>query len=996
MKIRIFALAKELGIDSKDLIEYASRAGVHVKNSALASISPAERDTVVRFMEQAGDQQTSAPPVADDEPLAPSRDADDGRSKKIRVIHKPTPSPADVAEDTADQAETAGTADDQDAGEPADEAVADDVAAEAEAEVADTGTPETETVSAEAAAPQEVPEESPAGEAAAEEVAAEATAEESTPAEQTTPTEQPAAAEAEAETEEEDAIEEAAIAEIPAETEQPAADDTPDQEATAESPAAEPTPAEAASAAKAPIRPDEYMPPGGSGRSSIRNMEMKPRGTVQSARKKKQNRPQLPAIAAAPDMPMPVKKKAPEREEAPAQKPEIRLTADSLAQSPLRDQLKNRRGRGDEQDDKTPKRGRTGAGSLREQLDQQRRDRRSGRTRRQIRADAVDARGRRPSRTKRRRGPIEFKTEAVVEEPMTVRSLSEAMGRPARDLLGALMKSGQMVTINEIISEEVALELALELGVDLEIKRGRDIEQELAERLDFEDPEDTLEPRPPVITILGHVDHGKTTMLDKIRSGNVAAGEAGGITQHIAAYQIDHNGDKLTFVDTPGHAAFSEMRARGAGVTDIVVLVVAADDGVMPQTVECIAHAKAAGVPIVVALNKIDRPDIDEQKVLSELASHDILPAEWGGEVEVVRTSGETGDGLDTLLETLLVTAELHELKVNHERAAQGVCLEAFQNEGLGAMAWIMVQKGTLRIGDIVLCGPAYGRIRAMYNDQHQEVSEAGPSTPVTVTGLDIVPSAGDHFFVMADIDEARETAEERRHRDRTEQLAGRNRPRTLEDILTAARGGEVQDLPLIIKADTPGSIEALRSEINKLEHPEVQVNIIHEGVGGVNESDVSLAGASGAIIIAFHVIAEDRAQSQAEHEGVDIRRFDIIYEVTDTIKRSLEGMLIPDRVQKSTGRALVLRTFSISRFGTIAGCRVLNGTIERNNRVHVIRDQTVLNDYSIASLKREKDDAREVREGMECGIRLDGFNDVKEGDLLEAFTIEEVKRTLD
>jgi translation initiation factor IF-2 len=604
----------------------------------------------------------------------------------------------------------------------------------------------------------------------------------------------------------------------------------------------------------------------------------------------------------------------------------------------------------------------------------------------------------RTPRRRRQKGmaPVALKTAAVVEPPITVRGLSEAMGRPAKELMRVLFERGEMVTINANIAEETAVEVALEFGVDLEVRRGRDVEEDLNAMLEGAEPEELLVDRPPVVTILGHVDHGKTTLLDKIRSQNVAAGEAGGITQHIAAYQVDYKGHKITFVDTPGHEAFGEMRARGANVTDLVVLVVAADDGVMPQTVECISHAKSAGVPIVVALNKIDLPDVKVQKTLQDLAAHDVLPAEWGGDTEVVRTSGATGAGIDDLLETLLVTAELREFKTNPERPAVGVCLEAFRDEGRGALAWLLVQKGTLHVGDVVLCGPAFGRIRAIYNDVDEEIAAAGPSTPVKVAGLSTIPGAGDHFFVMSEIDEARDVAETRQDRGRAAVLTNRRKPRTLEDILTAARGGAAQDLPLIVKADSPGSIEALRAEIGKLEHPEVRVEIVHEGVGGVNESDVYLASASGAIIIAFHVVPEDRAQQLAEREGVEIRRYNIIYEVTQKIKSALEGLLIPERVEVATGRALVLRTFHISRLGTIAGCRVLNGTIERSHRVHVIRDQTVINDYNIASLKREKDDAREVREGMECGIRLDGFNDIKEGDLLEAYRVDEIKRTLD
>jgi translation initiation factor IF-2 len=563
-------------------------------------------------------------------------------------------------------------------------------------------------------------------------------------------------------------------------------------------------------------------------------------------------------------------------------------------------------------------------------------------------------------------------------------------------LISVLFKSGTMVTVNDQISEETAQDLAVELGVDLVIRRGRDIEEELQTQYEQEEDPELLESRPPVITILGHVDHGKTTLLDTIRSANVAAGEAGGITQHIAAYQVEHEGQKLTFVDTPGHAAFGEMRARGANVTDIIILVVAADDGVMPQTVECISHAKAAKVPIVVAMNKIDRPDTDEQRVLSELATHDILAAEWGGDVEVVRTSALKNTGIDTLLETLLLTAELQDYKANPHAPATGICLEAFRDEGRGVLAWIMVKKGTLKIGDVVLCGSAYGRVRAIYDDRDKEVHEAGPSTPVKIAGLDSMPGAGDQFYTMADIEDARLAADERRSVGLAERLSTSSRPKTIAELLSQADAGKVQDLPLILKADTPGSLEALHHELTKFEHPEVRVQIVHEGVGGVNESDVSLANAAGAIIIAFHVVADDSAAQLADREGVEIRRYDIIYEVTDHIKQALEGLLIPDRVQETTGRALVLQTFKITRFGTIAGCRVLNGTIERNSRVNVIRDQKIINDYEIASLKREKDDAREVREGMECGIRLQGFNDIKEGDLLEAYKVKEVKRKLE
>jgi translation initiation factor IF-2 len=373
-----------------------------------------------------------------------------------------------------------------------------------------------------------------------------------------------------------------------------------------------------------------------------------------------------------------------------------------------------------------------------------------------------------------------------------------------------------------------------------------------------------------------------------------------------------------------------------------------------------------------------------------------VLASEWGGDIEVVRTSGLSGQGVDDLLDTLLLTAELHEYRGNTSRDASGVCLESFRDEGRGPIAWMIVRNGTLRIGDVVLVGEAYGRVRMLYDERDREVTEAGPSTPVRVAGLDIVPKAGDKFYVLPDLEIAREIAEKRRVRDRVQALANRGGRRTLDDILQAAREGEVQDLNVIVKADTPGSLEALRGEVGKFEHPEVRVKILHDGVGGVNESDVYLAAASDAIIVAFHVIAEDRAQQLAQAEGVEIRRYNIIYEVIDEIRQTLEGMLRPEKKEITTGRAIVLRVFNISKFGSIAGCRVLNGTIERSNRIHLIRDQKVLNNYGIGSLRREKDDVKEVREGMECGIRLENFSDVKEGDLFEAYRIEEVRRTLD
>ncbi|MCA9042002.1 MAG: translation initiation factor IF-2, partial [Planctomycetaceae bacterium] len=746
------------------------------------------------------------------------------------------------------------------------------------------------------------------------------------------------------------------------------------------------------------ISRDDYLPTGNQG--SLR--EMRPRGNMGGSRKggaaKPKPRTALPNIAAQPKFEIP-KKKVDSASEGAAQKPDVKLTPDLLAgQSPLASHLQKsieQRGRKGFKTDEPGDDEKARKSAKEEQS--QKRDRRRGGRRLMDELESENAyRPQHRRARKRNQREIVRKTEAVITPPITVRTLSEAIGQPSKDIIKILWGQGNMVNINDTLSEEEALEVSIELGVELEIKRQETAEDRLTLAADSEEASENLQIRPPIVTILGHVDHGKTSLLDKIRSANVTAGEAGGITQHIASYQVDHNGKKVTFVDTPGHAAFGEMRARGANVTDIIVLVVAADDGVMPQTKECISHAKSSGAPIIVAMNKCDLPDADEQKVLQDLAANEILPAEWGGEIEVIRTSAMTGQGLDDLLETILLTAELHEYKANPDRDAVGVCLEAFRDEGRGVMSWLIVQKGTLRVGDVILCGEAYGRVRAMYNDRNEEIEEAPPSTPIKLAGLDEVPGAGEFFYVLPEIEEARQIAETRKHRDRAEVLAKRRKSISLDDLLSAARSGAVSDLPLILKADAPGSLEAIRSELEKLDHPEVRVQIIHEGVGGVNESDVYLASASGAIILAFHVIAEDRAEVLAEQEGVDIRRFRIIYELTDTIKRSLEGLLEPEAREVATGRALVLRAFSFSKVGKIAGCRILNGTIDRNNRIHVIRDQTVINNYSIASLRREKDDVKEVREGMECGIRLDGFNDVKEGDLLEAYRIETVKRTLD
>ncbi len=593
------------------------------------------------------------------------------------------------------------------------------------------------------------------------------------------------------------------------------------------------------------------------------------------------------------------------------------------------------------------------------------------------------------------------KSNVVLQLPATVRTFSEAAGIPASKVLGKLLAlgAGMGVNITAALDSDMVELLAAELGVELEIRQQVDVEDTVTSLDSQVDSDESLVPRAPVITFLGHVDHGKTSLLDKIIGIKVAAGESGGITQHIRAYQIEHNGRKISFVDTPGHEAFTEMRARGANVTDIAVLVVAADDGVMPQTEEAISHARAAEVPIVVALNKIDLPGVNIEHIYQQLATAGLLPTEWGGDVEVIKTSAHTGKGIDDLLETLFTIAELHDLKANPDRPGIGTCLEASIHEGRGVTTKFIVQKGTLRVGDAIVCGTTTGHIKAMYDtlNPQKKLKEAGPSTPVNVTGLDEAPGAGQHFYVLDDIAKAREVAVKRQELSRAVSLGSTPVHVTLENLyerLGAAKE-DIRTLNIILRADVRGSIEALLKEFTKLDHPEVKIKVLQATVGGISEADIHLADASDAVVIGFNVVPDERARSLADDRGVQVRRYEIIYKVTEDLRNALEGMLKPESRETEVGRALVLRTFTISRIGTIAGCRVLSGNIYRNARVRIIRENRIIGDYALDSLKREKDDARDVREGLECGIKLQGFNDVKEGDILEAYRIEEVARTL-
>ncbi|TWT93988.1 translation initiation factor IF-2 [Stieleria varia] len=596
------------------------------------------------------------------------------------------------------------------------------------------------------------------------------------------------------------------------------------------------------------------------------------------------------------------------------------------------------------------------------------------------------------------------KEPVAIELPCTVRSFSEAASIPVATVLRAMMGMGIMANINAELAFETAELIATELDLQLMLKETETLEDELISDIEEqEDDPDSLVTRPPIVTFLGHVDHGKTSLLDYLIGINVVSGEAGGITQHIRAYEIDKDGRSVTFVDTPGHEAFTEMRARGANVTDIAVLVIAADDGIMPQTEEAISHAKAAGVPIVVALNKIDLEGVDANRVLSQLTEHQLTPSEWGGEVEVVRTSAISGEGMDELLETLLTIAELNEYKANPDRKALGVCLEAEQQGDRGVLAKLVVQNGTLSVGDVVVCGPTYGRVRAMTNTlTGKPVEHAGPSTPINLMGLESPPGAGDRFHVLSDITQAREIAANRADAESRSSLSGVTTKVSFENFQEMLQGGRLgrQDekvkLNLIIRADVKGSLEAIDKELSKFDHPEVEIRVLQRSVGGITLADATLASASDAVIVGFNVIPDEQARSLADERNVQIRRYEVIYKLTDDIKAMIEGRLKPEERVVELGRALVKQVFSISRVGAIAGCYVAQGSIQRGCRIRVNRDNRTIGDYPLDSLKRHKEDVKEVPRGMECGIRLSGFNDIKQDDVLEAYRIEEFARTLD
>ena len=551
------------------------------------------------------------------------------------------------------------------------------------------------------------------------------------------------------------------------------------------------------------------------------------------------------------------------------------------------------------------------------------------------------------------------------------------------------MGLGVMATINQEIDFDTAALVAEELGAKVEKEVIVTIEERLI--VDDEDDEGDLQERSPVVVVMGHVDHGKTSILDRIRHANVTASEAGGITQHIGAYQVNHGGKTITFLDTPGHEAFTAMRARGANITDIAILVVAADDGIMPQTVESINHAKAAGVSIIVAINKIDKEGADPERIKQELTEHELVCEEWGGDVICVPVSAKTGQGIDELLENILLVAEVKELKANPNRRAKGTVIEGRLDKGRGPIATLLVQNGTLHTGDVIIAGTAVGRVRVMTNFRGKVVKSAGPSVPVEITGLAEVPSAGDIFNAVADERLARELVEQRKHAAKEEQFKAYHKV-TLDSLFSQIAEGEIKELPIIVKADVQGSVEAVKQSLEKLSNDEVRVKVIHGAVGAVSEGDVMLASASNAIIVGFNVRPDPVAAESAARDGVDIRLYRIIYDAIEEITTAMKGMLAPKFREVELGRAEVRQVYKISNVGTVAGCYVLSGKLTRNCEIRVVRDGIIVADDKIGSLKRFKDDAKEVTSGYECGVTLEKFADVKTGDIFEAFTMEEYR----
>ena len=586
---------------------------------------------------------------------------------------------------------------------------------------------------------------------------------------------------------------------------------------------------------------------------------------------------------------------------------------------------------------------------------------------------------------------VKIEKAVITKEIIPIKELSELLGIQAIEITKRLFKEGVMKTINDSVDYDTAGFIAADLGIELELKLDKTAEDVLTEGFEEKEDETNLVPRSPVVTVMGHVDHGKTSLLDRIRNANVTAGEAGGITQHIGAYTVSVKNQLITFLDTPGHAAFTAMRARGAQLTDIAVIVVAADDGIMPQTVEAINHAKAAGVTIIVAANKIDKNTADIERVKKGLADHEILVEEWGGDVALVPVSAKTGAGIDDLLETIILTAEMKELKANPDRMAKGVIVEAKLDKGKGPVATVLVQTGTLKVGDYLVAGTITGKVRAMIDDKGRNVKTAGPSTPVAVLGLEAVPNAGDLLYAVEEAKLSTLVAAERKNREREEMIREQQKV-SLDDLFSKVSSGDLKQLNIIVKADVQGSVEAVKQSLAELSNEEVKVNVVHAAVGAINETDVSLADSTNSIIIGFNVRPDAKAKGIAEHSKIDVKLYRVIYEAIEDIKKALKGMLAPKFADVYSGKAEVRETFKITGVGMVAGCYVTDGKIVRSGKLRIYRDDVMICEGNVLQLKRFKDDVKEVASGYECGMSIENFNDIKIGDFIECYIVEQQK----
>lgn len=606
---------------------------------------------------------------------------------------------------------------------------------------------------------------------------------------------------------------------------------------------------------------------------------------------------------------------------------------------------------------------------------------------------AASAKRRQEERDKMQKLQLEIakkqQLKVMIPDEINVGELAARMKKSAGEVIKRLIKLGVFASVSDVVDYDTAALVAMEFGCKVEKEVVVSVEERLID--DHEDSADELVGRAPVVVVMGHVDHGKTSLLDYIRHANVASGEAGGITQHIGAYTVEINGSPITFLDTPGHEAFTSMRARGAMVTDIAILVVAADDGIMPQTVESINHAKAAGIPLVVAINKMDTVGANPERIKQQLTEYDIVPEEWGGETIVCPISAKTGEGIDELLENLVILAEVLELKANPNRAAKGTVIEARLDKGRGPIMTVLVQNGTLKLGDIIIAGTAVGRVRTMINDKGVRITEAGPSVPVEISGMSEVPSAGDTFNAVADERMARELVEERKTQQKNAAF-GTGKKVSLEELFSQIQAGEMKNLNIIVKADVQGSAEAIKSSLEKITNDEVRVKVIHSGVGAINESDVMLAATSGAIIVGFNVRPDNAARDSAARANVDMRMYRVIYDCINEIEAAMKGMLAPKFEEVIIGHAEVRETYKVSKVGTVTGCYVQDGKIQRGCSVRVLRDNVVIHEGELASLRRFKDDVKEVASGYECGMQVEKFNDIKVGDIIECFVMEQVK----